>query len=131
MVHKLETYFMNELPPSLKKVAGDLYLKEGLDALVEYRLKSVCESYQAVYSLSEEEWQRVLNALILTRLSTLHLGSHLNCEHLNQLNYLVKLTLDMQDEKLDDILVYLEQNASEFLIWYKHLIKMICQQTNR
>ena len=130
MVHKLETYFMNELPPSLRKVAGDLYLKEGLDALVENRLKTVSDAYQAAYSLSEEDWHRVLNALILTRFSTLHLGSHLNCENLNQLNYLVKLTLDMQDEKLDDILVYLEQNASEFLIWYKHLIKMICQQTN-
>ncbi|WP_040725209.1 hypothetical protein [Thiomicrorhabdus sp. Kp2] len=123
MAHQVETNFMNALPPSLRPAASELYLKENIDELVESRLKSISEVYEKAYSLSDEQWKRVLNAVILTKFSKIHLGSHLTAEHLAQLNYMVKFTLDMQDATIDEVLIFLEENATTFALWYKKLIK--------
>ena len=125
MAHQVETDFMNALPPSLRPAASELYLKENIDELVESRLKSISEVYKKAYSLSDEQWKRVLNAVILTKFSKIHLGSHLTAEHLAQLNYMVKFTLDMQDATIDEILILLEENATTFALWYKKLLKLI------
>lgn len=125
MAHQVETDFMNALPPSLRPAASELYLKENIDGLVESRLKNISEAYEKAYSLSDEQWKRVLNAVILTKFSKIHLGSHLTAEHLAQLNYMVKFTLDMQDATIDEILILLEENATTFALWYKKLLKLI------
>ncbi|MDX1352570.1 MAG: hypothetical protein R3254_06115 [Thiomicrorhabdus sp.] len=125
MAQQIEINFMNDLPASLRVVAQELYLKESVDVLVESRLKGVSEKYQEAYSLNETQWNTILNALILTKFSKLHLGHHLTTEHLTQLNYMVKVALDRQDVSCEEIVVFLEEHANTFAKWYKELLKLI------
>lgn len=125
MPNKLETCFMNNLGPSLRKAAGELYVTENIESLVEFRLKNVPEYYQQRFSLSEHHWQRVLNSLILTKFSQLHVGNHLSVEYMMQLNYMVKIALDMEAETSDEIQSFLDENSKIFSQWYKKLIRLI------
>lgn len=125
MVSQFETSFMNDLSPSLRRAAGELYLKENIDSLVESRLNNISEKYQNEHTLSDEQWRLVLNALILTKISQLNLGNNLTSQQLMQINYMVKIALNMQDATVDEILTGLEDNAKIFSIWYKNLIGRI------
>lgn len=119
----VETYFMNSLPLSLRTAAQDLYVKENLDSIVEFRLKKLADKYSHVFSLTEDQWEILLNALILTKLSQITLGSHLSKESIIQLRFLVKLALGMQDSSDSEIESYLQENAKNFASWYANLLR--------
>lgn len=123
MAVMVETYFMNSLPLSLRTAAHDLYVKENIDSIVEYRLKKLPDKYSHAFSLTQEQWEILLNALILTKLSQVTLGSHLSKEMHIQLKFLVKLTLEMQESSESEIAAYSEENAIVFASWYANLLK--------
>jgi len=123
MAAMVETYFMNSLPLSLRTAAHDLYVKENIDSIVEYRLKKMAGKYSLAFALNQDQWITLLNALILTKLSQVTLGSHLSKETLIQLKFLVKLTLDTQESSESEIETYLQENAMVFASWYANLLK--------
>jgi len=123
MAVMIEIYFMNNLPTSLRKVAQQLYLQENLDTLVEYRLQQVSDDYLQMYSLTEEQWALLLNALILTKLSQFRIGGHLSDAILLQIRFLVKLSLDMQEASDSDVEQYLQLNTKTFSVWYSKLLR--------
>ncbi|WP_029407459.1 hypothetical protein [Thiomicrorhabdus sp. Milos-T2] len=120
----VEPYFMNELPFSLREVTAEVYLREGLEHLVEMRFKEIDNHYKSKYSFNTKQWQVVLNTSILTQLSAFTLGKHLSAEDFKQLRYLVQVTLEKEDAKPDEVLAYLEEHAHVLASWYSKLIKL-------
>ncbi|GAB6070414.1 hypothetical protein JCM30760_15110 [Thiomicrorhabdus hydrogeniphila] len=123
MAVMIEIYFMNSLPTALRKVAQQLYIQENLDTLVEYRLQQVSDDYQQMYSLTQEQWTLLLNALILTKLSQFRIGGHLSEVILLQVRFLVKLSLDMQEASDSEVEQYLQLNTKTFSVWYSKLLR--------
>jgi len=123
MAEMIEIYFMNNLPTSLRKVAQELYIQENLDTLVEYRLNQVDDNYQQAFTLTQEQWNLLLNALILTKLSQFRLGGHLSEAILLQMCFLVKLSVDMQEASDSEVQQFLQLNTKTFSVWYSKLLK--------
>jgi len=123
-----ETYFMNNLSPSLRPAALKLYLKEELDSLIEMRFTDVPSYYQDEFLLSNEKWLEVLNAVVLTRISQFNLGNHLVKERLNQMHQLVwtllQTTPELNDKTEQEILAELETSAKLFVHWHANLNKL-------
>jgi len=125
MAVKLEINFMNNLSPSLRRVAGEVYLRMAVDELVACRLQESYEDCHEPANLNAVQWVEILDALILTKISQLKLGKHLTIEQLSQLNYIVRLSLKMQEKSVAETVGYLEENAKTFSEWYKTLIKLM------
>lgn len=124
MAAVVEPYFMNELPFPLREVAEQLYLRESFEHVVEMRFKGIDNGYKSKFSLNTKQWQAALNVSILTQLSEFTLGKHLSSEDCKQLRYLVRVALDKEDAKSNEILEYLEEHAEVFASWYSKLIKL-------
>lgn len=121
----MEVHFMNQLSPSLRAVAEELFLNESLDSLVEMRLVQVSNKYRKQYALTPSKWTEVLNAVTLTRLTQFSLGKHLEQKRLEQMNDLVLLLLTKEGEWVETTLEELQGQAKVFLAWHAELLKMI------
>lgn len=68
-LYSITTSFMNELPPRVQKAAMEIYNFSSLKEMLEMRLNGPNHMLKDRYEHSIEEWNFILNAVILTKLS--------------------------------------------------------------
>lgn len=125
MANQVELYFMNSLPQSYRKAAEKLYIQPELDELFEMRLKGIEIPLLNQFALSKEAKIKILNAVLLTRLSQLSVGPHLSKTNLLRLAEFVPQLLDMADGSNESVMEFLQENAVVFAQWYELLLKSI------
>lgn len=126
MKNAIEASYMNDLAFPLRAAAHDIYVFENIDELVKMRLCGVTDSYKQLFSLTEAQWIEVLDTAILTRLSQIELGKHLGAEEFLQMDYLIKLVLQMEGASIDEMEEILE-SAPNLKNWYLNLRKCLKQ----
>lgn len=121
---EVEPYYMNELSFSLRAAAHDVYVFENIDNLVKMRFGKVSDRYLIEFSLTAAQWQEVLDTAILTRLSQTTLGKHLAAEELIQLDYLLRVILNLQELSVAEVEEELAE-APKLQAWYQNLRKLM------
>ncbi|MDG6777190.1 hypothetical protein QCB44_00575 [Thiomicrorhabdus sp. zzn3] len=67
--HEVDPTFMDELPLSVRDPALDMIRYATLKEMLLMRINGPTSYYRERYSLSEEQWTLVLNAVLLTKIS--------------------------------------------------------------
>jgi hypothetical protein len=93
--HQVEMEFLNRLPLELRPAADDLLRHNTLKQLILMRHEGVNEFLRKrFYQLSEVEWVRIINTVILTKISYFEINKQFSVE---QLDKLIEIALDALD----------------------------------
>lgn len=118
----VESFYMNALPFSARKV-GVLFLREyRLDQLVQMRIDRIDKDLEQRFKLAPEIWQLTLNYVILTKLSSFTLHSQLTTSHLIRLHQIAALSLDEPNASTSKLIKKAQEHEAVILTdWLKQL----------
>lgn len=117
----IESYYMNALPFSARKV-GLLFLREyRLDHLLQMRIQRIDKDLDSRFKLAPEIWQLTLDYVILTKLSAFTIHSQLTSSHLVRLHQIVALALNEPKSNTTKLIKKVEEQAPILADWLKQL----------
>lgn len=83
--HEVDATFMDELPFSVRDPALDLIRYAALKDMVKMRLNGPSLFYQDRYRLSRPQWDLLLNAVILTKISYFQINAYFPNTYIDKL----------------------------------------------
>ncbi|MDX1351383.1 MAG: hypothetical protein R3254_00105 [Thiomicrorhabdus sp.] len=121
--HDLDPSFMDALPISVRDAGLDLIRFYSLKQLIQLRLNGVEEFLQNRFKLSEEQWLKVLNAVILTKISYFQIQLNFPNRYIDKLIEIACFAYGMP--RPDPIELYHStlKDHPQFALWLKNAIQ--------
>ncbi|WP_178862136.1 hypothetical protein [Thiomicrorhabdus cannonii] len=83
--HEVDATFMDELPFSVREPALDLVRYATLKEMLEMRLHGPSLHYRNKYNLTPDQWNLLLNAVILTKISYFQINTYFPNAYIDKL----------------------------------------------
>jgi len=117
--HTIEAGFLDELPVSLRAPAADLLHYYRLKQLLEMHFKGVDGYLSNQFALSPTQWQKVLDAVILTKVSYFEVTPQMSPKHINRLIKITAFALHEPKPTLSGLYKQVERHYPYFASWLK------------
>jgi len=117
--HTIEAGFLDELPVSLRATAADLLHYYRLKQLLEMHFKGVDGYLSNQFALSPTQWQKVLDAVILTKVSYFEVTPQMSPKHINRLIEITAFALHEPKPTLSGLYKQVERHYPYFASWLK------------
>lgn len=119
--HTIEAGFLDELPVSLRAPAADLLHFYRLKQLLDMHFNGVDDYLSKQFSLSPTEWQKVLDAVILTKVSYFEVTPQMSPKHINRLIEITAFALHEPKPTLAGLYKQVERHYPYFASWLKNI----------
>lgn len=122
--HDIDATFMDALPLSVREAALDLIRFSSLHDMLEFRENGPSDFLQNQFNLTPIQWQQVLNAVILTKVSYFDIQLHFPNRYIDKLIEISASALGMQSA--DPVSLYQGVIAEhpKFAAWIKKAIQV-------
>ena len=95
LAHNIERGFLNNLDLHLRDVAETLLILHPLRTLLTIKLEGPDETLRSQYdTLTDIEWEKLINAVLLTKVTYFELNEHFTLEELDLLDQVVMLAMN-------------------------------------
>ncbi|WP_373017498.1 hypothetical protein [Thiomicrorhabdus sp.] len=129
--HEIDPTFMDDLALSLRDPALDLIRFSTLKEMITMRKEGPTKYYSEKYgNLSHDQWQTVLNAVILTKISYFQISEHFPNAYIDKLIEIAAYAFHMQGCNELDLYQAMMQNHPMFANWIKKCL-VVKQQKAR
>ena len=122
--HDVDASFMDALPISVREAATDLIRFASLKDMLEIRQEGPTEFLQNRFNLNEEQWQQVVNAVILTKVSYFQVELHFPNRYIDKLIEIACYAHGMPSNDPIDLYQSVISNHPNFAVWIKHAIQI-------
>ncbi len=129
--HDVDPSFLDNLPLIIREPALDLIRFSGLKELLEIRLNGPSQKKKERHpALSRAQWDQVLNAVILTKISYFQIQQHFPNRYIDKLLEILAFAYGMKGKNIGDIYQSLLHEHPQTAAWIKHAL-LVKQQNIR
>ena len=129
--HDVDPSFMDTLPLSIREPALDLIRFSSLKELLGIRLNGPSEKAKEQHpTLNREQWDQVLNSVILTKVSYFQIQLHFPNRYIDKLLEIAAFAYGMKGESIGELYQALIHEHSQMAAWIKNAL-MVKQQNLR
>ncbi|NPA72192.1 MAG: hypothetical protein GXO35_05110 [Gammaproteobacteria bacterium] len=126
--HEVDPSFMDALPLNIREPALDLIRFSSLKDMLEMRVEAPDAFLQDKYELSTEQWNVILNAVILTKISYFHIEKTFPNRYIDKLFEIAAFAYDMQGKNVGELYQALINEHPQMADWIKRAL--IVKQQN-
>ena len=122
--HDIDATFMDALPLSVREAALDLIRFSSLSEMLDYRENGPSDYLQDRFKLSEMQWQQVLNAVILTKVSYFDIQLHFPNRYIDKLIEIAASAFHLQNPNPADLYQAAIAEHPKFAEWVKKALQV-------
>ncbi len=121
--HDVDPSFMDILALSLREPALDLIRFSSLKELLTIRLDGPSQRSKEQYpTLTRDEWNKILNAVILTKVSYFQVQLHFPNRYIDKLIEITAFAYGMKGESIGELYQALIHDHSQMSAWIKNAL---------
>ncbi len=121
--HDVDPTFMDNLPLSIRAPALDLIRFSSLKELLTIRLDGPSQfSKEQHPTLSRDQWNRVLDAVILTKVSYFQIEQHFPNRYIDKLIEIAAFAYGMKGENIGELYKALIHDHPQMAEWIKNAL---------
>lgn len=121
--HDVDPSFMDTLTLSLREPALDLIRFSSLKELLTIRLEGPSQLAKEQYpTLTRDEWNKTLNAVILTKVSYFQVQLHFPNRYIDKLLEITAFAYGMKGESIGELYQALSHDHSQMAAWIKNAL---------
>ena len=118
--HTIEANFLDGLSQNLRPAAMELLHDYRLRQMLDMLLDGPNETLQARYNLDPSQWQDLLEAVILTKVSYFELNSRMKPRHLNTLIEILSFCLHQSGASLSQLIAFTQKDTPYMAEWLQN-----------
>ncbi len=123
--HDVDPTFMDSLPLSIREPALDLIRFSSLKELLTIRLDGPSQfSMEQHPTLTRDQWDEVLNAVILTKVSYFQVQLHFPNRYIDKLIEISTFAYNMQGESIGELYQALIHDHPQMAAWIKNALQV-------
>ncbi len=123
--HDVDPSFMDTLALSIREPALDLIRFSSLKELLTIRLDGPSQlSKEQHPNLTREQWNKILNAVILTKVSYFQIQLHFPNRYIDKLIEITAFAYGMKGENIGDLYQALIHDHSQMAAWIKNALQV-------
>lgn len=122
--HTIEVNFLDALQENARPAAMNLLHDHRLRQMLDMRLDGPSETLMQRHELTLDEWQTVLNAVILTKVSYFELSHKMSVRHLAKLIEIAAFCLNQPGASLLQLIDITKQNYPYMADWLKKALSI-------
>mgnify|MGYP001094065824 CR=1 FL=1 len=122
--HDIDATFMDNLPLAVRDAALDLIRFSSLKQMLEFRFNGLSEFHKNKFKLDEEQWQKTLNAVILTKVSYFDIQLHFPNRYIDKLIEIAAFASGQTSYDPIELYQYMLSEHPKFASWLKKAIQV-------
>ncbi|WEJ62341.1 hypothetical protein [Thiomicrorhabdus lithotrophica] len=122
--HDVVASFMDTLPLPVREAATDLICYSSLKEMLSIRQEGPTEFLQNRFNLSPEEWQQVVNAVIMTKVSYFQIELNFPNRYIDKLIEIACYAHGMPSNDPTALYQSVLSDHPSFAMWIKNAIQM-------
>jgi hypothetical protein len=123
--HDVDPSFMDTLALSLREPALDFIRFSGLKELLTIRLEGPCQRSKEQFPiLTRDEWNKLLDAVILTKVSYFQVQLHFPNRYIDKLIEITAFAYGMKGEGIGELYQALIHDHPQMAAWIKNALQI-------
>ncbi|HHS99475.1 MAG TPA: hypothetical protein ENK73_01330 [Thiomicrospira sp.] len=122
--HDIDSSFMDELPIAVRDAGLELIRYSNLKEMLEMRLEGITPLLESRFNLTQEQWQMVLNTVILTKVSYFQIEVNFPNRYIDKLIEIACFARGLSDANPLNLYQSVVAEHPRFAQWVKNAIKI-------
>lgn len=122
--HDVDASFMDALPISLRDAGLELIRFFSLEEMLDMRLNGPTEFLQSNFNLNQEQWNTVLNTVIITKVSYFQVELHFPNRYIDKLIEIACFARGLTSNNPVDLYQSTLADHPQFAEWVKNAIQI-------